>query len=570
MDILCLDIETTGLAQWSEELCANAAMLDNPDVIMDFTLDELVHYIPDNNLTVSMHNGYGFDIPWLVHQERKKHGSDYLYQYFCDTEGSIIDTLLVSRLCFPHLMNHGLATWIKMLQPTYTSLQEKPKIADDEWHNLNIDAIESRNLIDVAAQVAVTQHQIDMQCFDETAVKDYHAANKFILDLSLNGLPFNKDDARKVYSSRIIQANRKIISIENTLGRKDTDLKGKVTPMNLNSNNHINRALIKLYGKGLPLGPPSKKTQKQSPLFNKKNARFVTKEFPILKELTDYREAMNLAKFVEPVASKKSYLARYKDGRIYPSVNIIEARTLRASYTNPPCQQFPDDMKALVQGNIIDMDFSALEMQVLGYELKETFGETAIWDMNQQGICPKQATLDCLGSLLDNIPEEKRIDVSKTVNYAVLFGQQPKNTLNVLQLDRGYESELKVALDKRFPALSLLTNHLQANMRNDCILNLFGQRVQSPAYCVVNTFTQSSGALYAIKLLPLVYKYLVDHMKLLAFVHDEILLEMIINMKAEEIDAAIKYGYGDFEEKYQFPIISKLNWAQGSSWNEAH
>lgn len=568
MKIFGIDIETTGLEQWSTELCINGAWLETPEDIISFNLKSFIEHILDNKCTLSMHNGYGFDLPWLIAQERERLNTDHLYNYLTTTQGSVIDTLLVSRLTFPQLLKHSLAEWIERLKPTYSYLQTKVKI--DDWSEDNIDAIEIRNKVDVMAQCAVTKHFIDMQCMSEQAVIDYHNANKFILDLSLNGLPFDVEQAKEVYATRILRANRKIIAVENTLGRTHIDSKGKEVPMNLNSNAHIHQALINLYGKGLPLGPPSKKTQKCSPLFNKKNARFVTQDFPILAELTSYREAMTIAKFVEPIDSKKSFVSRFKDGRIYPSVNIIEARTLRASYTNPPVQQFPSDMKALIKGDIIDMDFSGLEMQVLGYELKESFGETAIWDMNQAGTCPKQATVDALGSLIDNIDPDKQLTVAKTVNYAVLFGQQPKNTLNVLQLDRGYETELKRALDKRFPALNLLTNYLKANMRNQCILNLFGQRVQSPDYCVINTFTQSSGALYAMKLLPLVYNYLAPKMDLLAFVHDEILLNNTRGMTGDEIDIAIFSGYQDFMERHNFPIISELNWSQGTNWSEAH
>ena len=559
MKILCVDIETTGLEQWTKELCINGAFVETPEDIMNFTLDSLIYEVIRGQHSVSMHNGYSFDLPWLIYQERTQYGTDKLYTYLCNTPNSVIDTLLISRLTFPHLLKHSLAEWVERLKPTYSYLKTKVKIASDEWNEDNIEKITDRNHKDVMAQCAITQHFIDMQCMNEQAVIDYHGANKFILDLSLNGLPFDADEALDVYARRILTTNRELLKVHGELGR-----------INIGSNAQIDKALKNVYGKGLPLGPPSKKTQKRSPLFNKKNARFVVKDFPILDHVLKYREAMNLAKFVEPVVSKKSYVSRYKDGRIYPSVNIIEARTLRASYTNPPCQQFPSDMKSLVKGDIVDMDFSGLEMQVLGYELKETFGETTIWDMNQNGTCPKQATADCLGSLLDNIPEENRLSVSKTVNYAVLFGQQSKNTLNVLQLDMGYETELKRALDKRFPALSLLTNKLKSEMRNECILNLFGQRVQSPEYCVINTFTQSSGALYAMKMLPIVYDHVSHSMDLLAFVHDEILLENTGGMLGAEIDQSLISTYRKFEEKYNFPVISKLNWSMGGTWHEAH
>jgi len=559
-DIFCFDLESTGLEMWSDVLCINGAWLDSPEEIIEFqSVKHLIEFIIKGHARVSAHNGYSFDLPLLIYHERKQYKTDHLYTYLCDTPNSIIDTLLISRLTFPHLLKHSLAEWIERLKPTYRYLQSKIKIASDAWNVDNLEQIEARNHIDVMAQCALTQHFIDMQCMDEQAVVDYHKANKFILDLSLNGLPFDADEALDVYARRILTTNREILKVHNVLGR-----------INIGSNTQIDKALKNVYGKGLPLGPPSKKTQKRSPLFNKKNARFVVKDFPILDHVLKYREAMNLAKFVEPIVSKKSYVSRYKDKRIFPSVNIIEARTLRSSYANPPVQQFPEDMKALVKGDMIDMDFSGLEMQVLGYELKETFGETTIWDMNQNGTCPKQATVDCLGSLLDMIPKENQLSVAKTVNYAVLFGQQPKNTLNVLQLDMSYESELKRALDTRFPALNLLTNRLKSEMRNECILNLFGQRVQSPEYCVINTFTQSSGALYAMKLLPLVYHYLSHEMNLIAFVHDEMLLERVGKIKAEGINLAIESGYREFEEKYNFPIISKLNWSEGRSWNEAH
>ena len=207
MKILCVDIETTGLEQWSELLVISAAYLDSPLDVKHYTLVEIIDEIISNDCHVSMHNGFGFDLPWMIYNERLQ-GEDRLYTYLCKTK-RVIDTILVSRLCYPQLMKHTLKSWVPRLQHEYTYLHDKVTIND--WSEANIEKITDRNIKDVYAQCAITKHFITYGCMESQEVKDYHSAVKFNLDLSLNGIPFDHDQAKNVYASRILKANRELL-----------------------------------------------------------------------------------------------------------------------------------------------------------------------------------------------------------------------------------------------------------------------------------------------------------------------------------------------------------------------
>lgn len=112
MHILNVDIESDGLPQWSSTLCINGAYLDSPENIISFNLKSLIDEIIDNNAVISMHNGYSFDIPFLIYHERSELNTDRLYTYLCSGR-KVIDTLIISKLCYPFFMKHSLESWIE-------------------------------------------------------------------------------------------------------------------------------------------------------------------------------------------------------------------------------------------------------------------------------------------------------------------------------------------------------------------------------------------------------------------------------------------------------------------------
>ena len=248
---------------------------------------------------------------------------------------------------------------------------------------------------------------------------------------------------------------------------------------------------------------------------------------------------------------------------------------MRSQYKNPPLNTVDKRIRGLVgTEGMLGVDLEALEYLILAFTVKEVFGDGIMWDNHHAGVCPKQWTLDALGPLQDYMElreGETKESKAKTLNYAYLYGAGIPHLMGFLNLPSGKAGELQEALNKRFPSLDKLSRQLVRHKRSGTILNLFGQKIKSEDHLVLNSYAQSSGAGYAMRIFTCLSKELDEYYSPIIFNHDEIqYIPKETDIPTEFIDNAIDLAYKNFSDKYNLPIISKFNWTLGNSWKESH
>ena len=138
----------------------------------------------------------------------------------------------------------------------------------------------------------------------------------------------------------------------------------------------------------------------------------------------------------------KSMFNRYHQGRVYPSLTFVGSRTGRCQYNSPPINQIDKRIRDLVsvdpeKETLVGVDIVALEEMILGYTLRETFGDDTLLQNVYNGANPKQLTIDALGDLFDGFPESENYtkkDAAKRLNYAFLYGAGLTKLCNIVEL----------------------------------------------------------------------------------------------------------------------------------------
>ena len=578
MKYITFDIEATGLPVFSEFLCACA--VDDTDKVEEFDdVDELTLYLikkVEEGYTLVGHNIYCYDLPLMIYNSTSLDVAKKLRYLLRESTKNftILDTLVTSRLYYPDRFHHTVESYAIELCRAY-SMTNVSKIKITDFSRNNIAEIRRRCHDDV-----LLQHKLGRMLYVEEGkhlLPENKAVATFLpttVELVARGVPTDfeqVEDARAYLDFEAIKRKAHLIPIFGDI--------------NLNSNIQIDKVLKSRYGKGLPLGEPSAKTQKRSPLFNKHNQHEVVREFPVLHNVLAYREKLQMKTFfVNDTKGKKSIYNAKKANRIYPLLNVINTRTHRAAYSKPPLNQMDKRLRRpfCVKGNnvMVGFDLIALELSIIAYTLKTEYSQPAMMDALTNGDCPKQATLDAFGDIFPNafqgMPHDKLLSKAKTLNYAVLYGQSVASTCRFLKLPYSQKHQVEDALDTRFPALSNLISDLKEDVKNSSLLTLFGLNVVSPEYAALNTYAQASGAGYALRMLGILHKHMEQSLNSYPFIfnHDELNFVVKSKKSKEELTKIVTDVIADtlkeFESVYKIEAFSKLDFAIGSSWEEIH
>ena len=567
---LVFDIETGGLGFNNEFICASfwesssqldTKLLSKPLIIED-TIDYLTHFIPTH--TIIGHNIYTFDLPFLVYKERQS-GSDKLFEAIVKYPHHFIDTLILAQVNRPHLHRHSVAVWEERIKGQYPLLEKVSKYELDFDSDISMDDYIIRCENDVKIQACIYHYMHEKGWDKHSTVKSVCDFLPTTISLLTNGIPMYLDKVAGIKQKLLTAKGRHTANITRSLKRK----------VNTRSSLQIQQALLDLGHKGLPIGEPSEKTGKRSPKINKDNKFLVTSMYPSLMEVYNIRDIDKQLQFLEiKEGSKVSLFTSMIGNRTYPKLNLLGTRTFRAQYNNPPLNTIDKRVRSLIGvKGMVGFDLEALEYLILSYTIKEVFGDSAMWDNHHAGVCPKQWTLEAFGELFDNadLTNTTREGKAKTLNYALLYGQGMKATLAFLGLKSDKSNDVKQALEKRFPSFSNLTRLLKQNMVDKCVVNLWGQKVPSEDWLVLNTYAQSSGAGYAMRMFSCLTEVLHPYYTPIIFNHDEIQYVPVNEGKDRDfLNKSVEKAYTLFTERYQMPIISKLNFDIGDNWSETH
>ena len=522
------------------------------------------------------HNILTYDLPLLCRQYYRFQKAIYRHPL------KFIDTLLLSRREFPKRRRHSLDSW-------GVTLGDK-KIVVDDWENATEKELINRCVQDVRLTENLLNHIVK-----EVGPKSLGASYyPWIIDMMAEGVPYNIEVGRKVYAN--------ISNIAEYYSFKARgELENWCPGINLNSNAQVHKALIKRYGEGLPMGEPSEKTKKCSPLFNKGNANSVVAEFPILRPLQKARELKGLVDYLKEGEGKKSLpnkAVNVKDGvgRIFPTLSLFGSVTGRNQYSSPPLNQVAIKVRQAITAPkgwlMLGVDISSLEMAIFGLTLEMLSGDRSVLNDLENGVCPKQKTVDYLRPAMDamaaNNPKRDPLRVAKTVNYGHLYGQHPWNTCQeVLGLNPEiWFNEVESGLKARFPGSERVKKLLEEMNRQDgYIKTMFGHKLTGPDHVLLNYFVQSTGAEYALIKLGLINNFMVNEAEFSNVTvvrpflqnHDEgqwLVWCSEKKMKERVVPQVEAFINGPLAERFKalagIPLITGAEVKWGHNWEDTH
>lgn len=256
-----------------------------------------------------------------------------------------------------------------------------------------------------------------------------------------------------------------------------------------------------------------------------------------LAKYSDDHEVIKLIRKYRGIQTKiKAYGEKLKsfideDGRIRADWRLIGARSGRMSCNNPPLQAMPGSSREFFiaeRGNkLVCADYSQVELRVLASISSD---ETLI-NYFKSGVDLHTGTASLVfKKTIEEITKEER-QVAKSLNFGIVYGitsygiqkNLRKSGLNV-SLEEAEEYRLEFL--RVYPKIRELQDNL---LRADYIRSLGGRRWQGSNLTKtqrLNLPIQGSAAEGLKEALALLVERMKDTWKLVAVVHDEILLEV--------------------------------------------
>ena len=570
--MLIFDIETTGLRRDSDFLLA--AFSDGTVTrSIKKTVKKLTQTL-ENGEGIVGHNCVSFDLPWML--AHPKVAGRHLGERFCEAIRQnplcIIDTLHISKREYPHwLKGHGVEDWVSRLRHQYDyDIPDKP--IDVDW--TDIDEVRERCTHDVAIQTALWDYLWNVKAHKRS--KTYRFLQYYYplcIDSLSYGLPVNVKKLNRAKKELKLKTTTQAIKCKRLLDGA-----------NPGSAKQIQEFLLSKYKKGLPL------TEKGNPSFSKDYREQLSAEFPEMGELFYLKELKQMLQFMKDSGEgKKNVFNKIYPSKVYgghtiiPDLNVVGSRTLRSQYSNPPLNQFDKRLRTSIEApegwTLVGVDIKGLENAILSVTLRDVLGDESL----DRDKCPKQMTLDIFGTLFDNVVcygDQTLKDKAKTLNYAVLYGQGLKGTAKYLSLPEDNIPRIKSAMEERFPSLTRLHHTLKQSIfelrGQQHLKTMYSDVVPTPEYCVINTWCQTSGMVYAHMIFGLFYQEL-NKVKIEHYVsvvnHDEAQImfkttnERVLRKK---IDRALERTYNKFFDVIGEELITTLEYKIGKNWKETH
>ena len=226
----------------------------------------------------------------------------------------------------------------------------------------------------------------------------------------------------------------------------------------------------------------------------------------------------------------------------------------------------------------IGCDIVALEWSIFAHTLaRPPYNNPSILPETKGEACPKQKTINSFRSFFNYFPEDEWKDKAKTLNYAIIFGQQDPASLYFFGSNNSRLEEFKECKEHRFPGFSELEQDLQGQYNKGKLRNLYGIEVPVQRHALINGTIQSTGALYSYMILGIWWQKLRSLLPSALPVlhnHDEIqtvfprILPLVEVQKMAHV--AAKYAYENFQSITGLFPYAPLDIKVGNDWGESH
>lgn len=558
---LVFDIEANGL-YWdvSEIYCLVAYDIDTKEVYK-FTPDTIKEGIDliSKAKTLIGHNINAYDLPVI----EKLYGVTFT--------GSVLDTLIVSRLMYPDIRQHpfggnGLKNWGTHLGNN--------KIDFEDW------SCYSEEMLTYCVQDVMLNY--DIMVAQKPYIKDNEKIIRFETLVStvcfkqhLNGFGYSFNDGVDLEQTLAIERASYLDDLQtifpDTIEERWSDktgkqLKSKITAFNPQSNLQVHSRFITKYPKVINKIPS---TDKGNPQIDSVVLKDLSAwGIPEASKILTYRDNLKLEGQLKDWNDRAS---KSPDKRIHGEVNTQGAGTGRCTHANPNVAQVAKDkrMRALWIPGVKDYvqvgcDLSGLELRMLAhYMFKHDDGKYAdvilngdVHTMNQEaaGLSTR--------------------DQAKTFIYGFLYGAGDSKIGTIVGGSRNKGRELKEKFLATLPALKKVIEEVQWSFLERGEVQLpDGRWVRCRSeHAALNTMLQGAGAIvskYWMVIANLRLQHLGSKVFQMAYVHDELQYAAHKDV-AEEVCKILEAASLEAGERLgiKMPVHSEA--CIGSNWQETH
>ncbi|MDU8966660.1 MAG: DNA polymerase [Clostridium sp.] len=257
-------------------------------------------------------------------------------------------------------------------------------------------------------------------------------------------------------------------------------------------------------------------------------------------ELAKYSESHEVVKLIRKYRKLKTKIRTYgdkiktfigEDGRIRGSWWLIGATSGRMSCNNPPLQAMPGSSREFFVAEkgykLVCADYSQVELRVLA----SISGDETLINYFKNGVDLHTGTASLVFKrAIEEVTKEER-QVAKSLNFGIVYGITAygiQKNLRKSGLDVSLEEaeEYRLKFLRVYPKVRELQDSL---LRADYIRTLGGRRWQGSNLSMtqrLNLPIQGSAAEGLKEALALLVERMKDSWRLVAVVHDEILLEV--------------------------------------------
>ncbi|NOW85880.1 DNA polymerase I-like protein with 3'-5' exonuclease and polymerase domains [Clostridium beijerinckii] len=489
LEMIFMDLETNSLNPRNGKIKLIVFAKGKEEVVYKEFIDEDVREILEDPNFVKVFHNAKFDVGYLINNGCK------VNNYHC--------TLTMAQVLEEDKLS------LKALSKKYLDIDmDKSMQHSDNW---KVDELTQEH-IDYAVKDVENTRELYYRLIDLLLKKNllmtYERERKAlpaIVMLENNGIKMEFDK----WNTRLDDDRKLSIEIESTI----KDLLN-MPDINLNSPKQLVEALS-VYG-GIKL--------------------YSTSDDELAKYSDEYEAVKLIRKYRKLQTKIKTYGEKLEsfiedDGRIRADWRLIGASSGRMSCNNPPLQAMPGNSREFFvaeEGHLLVVaDYSQVELRVLASISND---ETLI-NYFKDGVDLHTGTASLVFKKpLGEITKEER-QVAKSLNFGIVYGITPYGIQKNLR-KCGIYSTLEEAEQYRLEFLNVYSKvrELQdALLRADYIKTLGGRRWQSESLTLtqrLNLPIQGSAAEGLKEALALLTDSIKDSWKLVAVVHDEILLEV--------------------------------------------
>lgn len=548
---LVFDLETTGLDIMRDTIrlgymsnghysfkssCAN-------EILEQITIHGMAEIVGANIIA--------YDFPLLFQQAGRGKSKGFI-EMVKDCRPAIIDVVALSRLYSSGEHTHGLGD----IAIRY-GLGEK--VAIDDWELATMEQLEKRVVQDVELTREVSL-KIKEQCVSKDPLFRYHNDYYLLcLEFAFNGVPVDR--------GRIMKQKAKLLGEVHSKGRLFVQKHGRY---NWRSGKQLTALAQKLgVDKQIP------RTEKGNLSFSKDNQDTIKALHPVFEELFTLKENSEIIS--NYFSNRHHSLLDSVGGHVYPVHEVHKQRGLRTSVVRPALMNLNKKLRDVCHRTGISwvgLDVTSPEVNVLAKLLLDIVGDDSLYNIQSSGQSFKVFFAPVLGSLLDNIAEDKKLDVAKRLFFASVYGGSPAALARLLKLPAHYGQEVQMQIHDFVPGLRELSVHYAEEFSElGVIYNFYGYSLRPKDYALINGAIQSTGSNFCNLILGRVRLNAIQIPEVIPVlhVHDELQqISCLPPKEAEEIvQLALDKTYRQLEDEGMY-IFSKCEVLSGESWKESH